>query len=41
MKIYIVFIDVVNDVAYSIHMWSYDFYDMMLSTGKHMIQASQ
>ena len=44
MKIYIVVTDVVNDVTYShksvIHVWSYDFYDMTLSTGKqrrHMI----
>ena len=37
MKIYIVVTDVVNDVTYSrksvIHVWSYDFYDMTLSTG--------
>ena len=47
MKIYIVVTDVVNDVTYSrksvlIHMWSYDFYDMTLSTGKqrrHMING--
>ena len=48
MKIYIVVTDVVNDVTYYrksvnsnlIHVWSYDFYDMTLSTGKqrrHMI----
>ena len=44
MKIYIVVTDVVNDVMYSrksvITVWSYDFYDMTLSTGKqrrHMI----
>ena len=44
MKIYIVVTDVVNDVMYSrkllLHVWSYDFYDMTLSTGKqrrHMI----
>ena len=44
MKIYIVVTDVVIDVTYSrkvlIHVLSYDFYDMTLSTGKqrrHMI----
>ena len=45
MKIYIVVTDVVNDVTYSrksviTRVWSYDFYDMTLSTGKqrrHMI----
>ena len=46
MKIYIVVTDVVNDVTYFrksvylLHVWSYDFYDMTLSTGKqrrHMI----
>ena len=44
MKIYIVVTDVVNDVTYPakvlLHVWSYDFYDMTLSTGKqrrHMI----
>ena len=46
MKIYINVTDVANDVTYSrksvklIHVWSYDFYDMTLSTGKkrrHMI----
>ena len=48
MKIYIVVTDVVNDVTYSrksvitLHVWSYDFYDMTLSTGKqrrHMIST--
>ena len=38
IKIYIVVTDVVNDVTYSrksINIkWSYDFYDMRLSTGK-------
>ena len=39
MKFYIVVMDVVNDITYSrksvnIHVWSYDFYDMTLSTGK-------
>ena len=44
MKINIVVTDVVNDVTYPakvlLHVWSYDFYDMTLSTGKqrrHMI----
>ena len=49
MKIYIVVTDVVNDVTYSrtkvlIHVWSYDFYDMTLSTGKqrrHMINEDK
>ena len=48
MKIYIVVTDVVNDVTYSrksviTRVWSYDFYDMTLSTGKqrrHMINTS-
>ena len=47
MKIYIVVTDVVNDVTYSrkgvnSHVWSYDVYDMTLSTGKqrrHMINC--
>ena len=46
MKIYIVVMDVVNDVMYSakvlLHVWSYHFYDMTLSTGKqgrHMINT--
>ena len=45
MKIYIVVTDVVYDVTIPakvlIHKWLYDFYDMMLSTGKqqrHMIK---
>ena len=46
MKIYIVVTDVVNDVLripakVLIHVWSYDFYDMTLPTGKqqrHMIK---
>ena len=55
MKIYIVVTDVVNDVTYShesvitrvvysiLFVWSYDFYDMTLSTGKqrrHMIKVA-
>ena len=47
MKIYIVVTDVVNDVTYSCksvkNVWSYDFYDMPLSTGKqrrHMIKQN-
>ena len=37
MKIYSVVMDVVNDDTFSrksVNMWSYDFYDMTLSTGK-------
>ena len=46
MKIYIVVTDIVNEVTVPvkvlIQVWSYDFYDMTLSTGKqrrHMINT--
>ena len=46
MKIYTVVTDVVNDVTIPakvlLQVWSYDFYDMTLSTGKqrrHMINV--